>query len=181
MLIVEGGPAISGIFLHSPLSSLALKTTVTGVIGDLCIICEHESFPAHQNIVCAQSKYFEVACGGAFKESNGEIMLDNRDPTLVRKMLEFLYTGDYTYGIQTNSNMEVQLKPQPEEPLETPAKSSSANTTIGQSHFHAQMYAEGEYFQIPSLKTKAKQYFQNSFMESPTRESFASAIIEVYS
>lgn len=35
--------------------------------SDLCIICGSESFPAHQNIVCAQSKYFEVACQGAFE------------------------------------------------------------------------------------------------------------------
>jgi hypothetical protein len=68
--------------------------------------------------------YFEIACDGRFKvfthsfytyvgyctptttvtdwifdrqEGNGEIRLNDRDPMLVRKMLEFLYTGDYTY------------------------------------------------------------------------------------
>lgn len=31
------------------------------------------------------------------QESNGEVILEDRDPILVRKMLEFLYTGDYTF------------------------------------------------------------------------------------
>ncbi|KAF4772544.1 hypothetical protein HAV15_012138 [Penicillium sp. str.  len=42
------------------------------------------------------------------------------------------------------------------------------------------MYAQGDYFQINSLKTKAKQNFEESLMNSPSRESFASAVIEVY-
>lgn len=42
------------------------------------------------------------------QESQGSVTLDTRSPTLVEKMLEFLYTGDYT--VQDNTT-EVQILP----------------------------------------------------------------------
>lgn len=42
------------------------------------------------------------------QESRGSVTLDTRSPTLVEKMLEFLYTGDYT--VQDNMT-EVQILP----------------------------------------------------------------------
>ncbi|KAJ5507118.1 hypothetical protein N7527_009261 [Penicillium freii] len=42
------------------------------------------------------------------------------------------------------------------------------------------MYGQGDYLQINSLMIKAKQNFEESLMNSPSRESFTSAIIKVY-
>jgi hypothetical protein len=43
------------------------------------------------------------------------------------------------------------------------------------------MYAQGDYFQIDALKCKAKECFKESFMKHPNRDSFKSAVVEVYS
>ncbi|PKX90606.1 BTB/POZ domain-containing protein [Aspergillus novofumigatus IBT 16806] len=143
---------------------------------------DDEIFPAHRNIVCPQSKYFEVACDGRFKEGNGQITLDSQDPILVKKTLEFLYTGSYTYDTPPT---DAKLEPLPEGEIErfagTERQTSIANPRMGESYFHAQMYAQGDYFQIYALKCKAKQCFRESFMANPDRDSFTSAVVEVYS
>jgi hypothetical protein len=168
--------------------------------------------------------YFEIACDGRFKvfthsfytyvgyciptttvidwmldrqEGNGEIRLNDRDSILVRKMLEFLYTGDYTYEAsnargsfdsenisgersQTYLDKDIQADTGTKVFTDIQAETSSANTRTGQAFFHAQMYAQGAYFQIEGLKARAKEYFQESFMKFPDRESFTSAVLEVY-
>ncbi|GFF40887.1 hypothetical protein IFM46972_06363, partial [Aspergillus udagawae] len=149
--------------------------------SDLTIICDDEDFPAHRNIICPQSKYFAVACDGRFKEGDGQIRLDGRDPTLVKKVLEFLYTGSYTYEPQEYPEMEPLLEGEIEHFVEVDGQTSMATPRTGKAYFHAQMYAQGDYFQIDALKCKAKDYFKESFVRYPTRESFTSAVIEVYS
>lgn len=48
------------------------------------------------------------------------------------------------------------------------------------SHFHALMYIQAEYFQIDSLKTKAKRYFCESFLHELDRSSFEATITDIY-
>ncbi|KAE8392509.1 hypothetical protein BDV23DRAFT_170833 [Aspergillus alliaceus] len=179
------------------MKELVLSHFLNPKYSDLSIICSGEVFPAHQNIVCPQSRYFEIACDGRFKEGNGEIRLNDRDPMLVRKMLEFLYTGDYTYEASnargsfdsenisgelshTYLDKDLQADTGTEVFTDIQGETSSANPRTGQAIFHAQMYAQGAYFQIKGLKIRAKEYFQESFMEFPDRESFTSAVLEVY-
>ncbi|KAJ5346249.1 hypothetical protein N7452_004253, partial [Penicillium brevicompactum] len=64
--------------------------------SDLTIMCKGEAFSAHRLVVCPRSKYFHRAFYGGFKETEGQIYLDERTPILIEKVLEFLYTGDYT-------------------------------------------------------------------------------------
>ncbi|KAF4769393.1 hypothetical protein HAV15_008746 [Penicillium sp. str.  len=59
-------------------------------------MCKGEAFSAHRLVVCPRSKYFHRASYGGFKETEGQIYLDERSPILIEKVLEFLYTGDYT-------------------------------------------------------------------------------------
>ncbi|KAF7169365.1 hypothetical protein CNMCM5623_002128 [Aspergillus felis] len=176
------------------MKELVLSQFLNPKYSDLSIMCGDEVFPAHRNIVCPQSTYFEIACDGRFKEGNGEIRLDDRDPMLIRKMLEFLYIGDYTYEAMGDFDAENDSGDLPQTDLVTDlqadagtevfshseANTSSANPRTGQAFFHAQMYAQGAYFQIDGLKTRAKEYFEKSFMKFPDRESFTSAVLEVY-
>lgn len=46
--------------------------------------------------------------------------------------------------------------------------------------FHAQMYAEGDFFQIQRLKDRALDYFEQTFMDRPSRQSYAAAVTEAY-
>ncbi|KAF3399976.1 hypothetical protein F1880_008434 [Penicillium rolfsii] len=72
--------------------------------SDLAIICKDETFSAHKLVVCPRSKYFQRACYGGFKETEGQIYLDERNPILIQKVLEFLYTGNYTLGCRTTTS-----------------------------------------------------------------------------
>ncbi|RHZ46513.1 BTB/POZ domain-containing protein [Aspergillus thermomutatus] len=146
--------------------------------SDLSIICGDKVFPAHRIIVCPQSTYFEVACKEKFEEEKGEIRINDRDASLVKKMLQFVYTGDYTCDIT----------PETEEPM-TPMhlfhtvdakEKKTATAIVRDSHFHAQMYAQGDYFQIEGLKAKAKEYFEKTFLNTLEKDSFAATVIEVY-
>ncbi|CBF73627.1 hypothetical protein AN7973.2 [Aspergillus nidulans FGSC A4] len=82
--------------------------------SDLEIVCKGRTFPAHKLVVCSRSEYFKRACFGEFKETREPICLDNTDPVLLEKVLEFLYTGNYTVrrlipeaqDPQLNSNTE---------------------------------------------------------------------------
>ncbi|KGO75168.1 Uncharacterized protein PITC_057890 [Penicillium italicum] len=72
------------------------ETILTLIASDLTIMCKGEAFSAHRLVVCPRSKYFHRASYGGFKETEGQIYLDERSPILIEKVLEFLYTGDYT-------------------------------------------------------------------------------------
>ncbi|OGM39578.1 hypothetical protein ABOM_011759 [Aspergillus bombycis] len=181
------------------MKDLVLSHYLNPKYSDLSIKCGDEVVPAHQNIICPQSQYFEVACNSRFRESNGEIILEDCDPMLIKKTLEFLYTGDYTYdgspntqaflnsknssecSPQTGADLDFELDGDVGPYPRPPRKTSTAKFQSCQAVFHAQMYAQGDYFQINGLKTKARQSFENSFLENPNRDSFNSSVIEVYS
>jgi hypothetical protein len=78
---------------------------------------------------------------------------------IVRKTLEFLYTGDYTYealstakrdmnseNIATDLDTDVQPEAGTEVFSESHEEASTENLRTGQAYFHAQMYAQGDYF-----------------------------------
>lgn len=57
---------------------------------------------------------------------------------------------------------------------------TTASAIVRDSHFHAQMYAQGDYFQIEGLKAKAKEYFRRTFLKTLEKDSFAATVIAVY-
>ncbi|GIJ91266.1 hypothetical protein Asppvi_010231 [Aspergillus pseudoviridinutans] len=160
---------------------LVLSNFLNPKYSDLAIFCDDEIFPAHRNIICSQSKYFEVACDGRFREGDGQIRLEGQDPILVKKTLEFLYTGNYTYDpplyLEMGRLSEAEIEPL----AEIGGRTGIVNPRFGEPYFDAQMYAQGDYFQIDTLKCKAKKYFKESFLRYTTRDSYTSAVIEVYS
>ncbi|KAJ5175142.1 uncharacterized protein N7482_001019 [Penicillium canariense] len=76
--------------------------------SDLTIFCKDKIFSAHRLVVCPRSKYFQNACYGGFKETEQPIRLNEKEPILIEKMLEFLYTGNYTPPCPTQPSEIVQ-------------------------------------------------------------------------
>jgi hypothetical protein len=118
------------------------------------------------------------------QERDGQIRLDDQEPTLVKKTLEFLYTGNYTYEAPPKDpETEPTSRAETEVPSENGSETSMVHPRTGEPYFHAQMYAQGGYFQIDALKSKAKERFEESFMmlDPWDRDEITSAVIEVYS
>nr|KMM69050.1 hypothetical protein CPAG_05373 [Coccidioides posadasii RMSCC 3488] len=147
------------------------------VAGDLTIICGSECLPAHRIVVCPQSAYFTGGCDGGLE-----------------KVLEYLYTGNYTLELPEPTSHAEDPSCSEYEPMaaiEDPAADNIAGSSglvvghggdtvadveppSGQNmpdhpaHFHVMMYAQADYFQIDGLKTVAKKYFQMFFFKSPS-------------
>ncbi|KAJ5663392.1 hypothetical protein N7507_004123 [Penicillium longicatenatum] len=146
--------------------------------SDMTIICQGKTFPAHKLVVCPRSKYFDRACDGRFKEAGGLIHLDDKDPILIEKVLEFLYKGMYTIP-----------------PRLAQGKIPPADSVAGRSayYFKARLYAEADYFMIDDLKRNILESFRESFLggyngsfQVPASlvvdgDTFAETIEEIYS
>ncbi|OOF92886.1 hypothetical protein ASPCADRAFT_399142 [Aspergillus carbonarius ITEM 5010] len=161
-----GGMAISSLFLNAKWS-------------DITIVCGDKKFSAHRCVVCRQSTYFSLACDGNFKESSGKIEMNDAEPILVEKTLQFLYTGDYTIKRDMLNSMEMFGQPS------TPGSPASQSVcpNLGEqtaTRFHVRMYAQGTYFQIDALKAKAKEHFARAFLEDPDTWAIAATVDEVY-
>ncbi|CAO1603877.1 hypothetical protein XANCAGTX0491_007453 [Xanthoria calcicola] len=64
--------------------------------SDLVITCNGHEFKVHRNIVLPASKVLATACSGKYKEgTGGPIDLSEDDPNAVKRMLQYLYTGNY--------------------------------------------------------------------------------------
>ncbi|RPA72605.1 POZ domain-containing protein, partial [Ascobolus immersus RN42] len=69
-----------------------------GRYSDLTLKCGGETFKVHKSVLCPQSAFFEACVESGMKESiDNEIILGDSDYDLedVKKILEFLYTGDF--------------------------------------------------------------------------------------
>lgn len=93
-------------------------------------------------------------------------------------MLEFVYTGDYTRDIAPETQESVTLMHLFHIVDAKEKKTTSA--MVPDSLFHAQMYAQGDYFQIEGLKAKAKERFEKTFLNTLEEATFAATVIEVY-
>ncbi|KAI8237252.1 Speckle-type POZ protein-like B [Colletotrichum sp. SAR 10_86] len=79
--------ALSGLFLSEK-------------YADMTIICNGSTFKAHRAIVCPQSSFFDKAFSAPFKEAaSGTIDLPDDEPSIFRRLLQFLYTGNYDDGV----------------------------------------------------------------------------------
>ncbi|KAK7432412.1 Kelch-like protein 10 [Neonectria magnoliae] len=86
--------------VHSSLSKLLLSEK----FSDMTILCRGHEFKAHRAIVCTQSSFFDGAFSTSFKEAASKtIELPEDDPEVVKRFLEFLYTGSYTDGVALNA------------------------------------------------------------------------------
>ncbi|KAH7306166.1 hypothetical protein BKA65DRAFT_199353 [Rhexocercosporidium sp. MPI-PUGE-AT-0058] len=77
--------------------ALALSSLRSGIYSDFTIRCSDGTVvPAHRAIVCPRLKVLSTALDGTFKEAlSQEIFLEDDEPLIVAKMIDFLYCLDY--------------------------------------------------------------------------------------
>ncbi|KAF5625025.1 hypothetical protein F52700_9400 [Fusarium sp. NRRL 52700] len=85
-----------GISIHAALATLVHSEK----FSDMTIICGARRFKTHRAVVCTQSPFFDKAMSGDYMESTSRsIKLPEDDPDVVERFLEFLYTGNYSDGV----------------------------------------------------------------------------------
>lgn len=119
----------------------------SGIYHDFVVRCKPREWKVHRVVLCASSGYFGTVCKSSFmvcsqrssklmlitvKEGlSGEIDLKDDDPDMIGNMLSFLYTSDYQDDADDGRPLLVNAK----------------------------MYAVGDKYDIPALKTLAKDKF----------------------
>ncbi|RAL01446.1 BTB/POZ domain-containing protein [Aspergillus ibericus CBS 121593] len=152
--------------------------------SDVSIICGDSIFPAHKKVLVNQSGYFRCACHGKWKilvEEKKNIVLNEDQPVLIRKMLQFLYTGSYTvdtYGLTIpdlpNERPNTMVK------ADYPDRGDYPDEDIYTPCFHAMLYAVAVFYEIPKLEEETIKNFRQSLWQIREKEGFQAAVIEVY-
>lgn len=70
----------------------------TGFCSDVQLICGDKTFNVHKLILCSRSDFFRNAFfkAGMEEQRSGTMTLREKEPAIVKAMLEFLYKRDYT-------------------------------------------------------------------------------------
>ncbi|KAK5165452.1 Kelch-like protein 10 [Saxophila tyrrhenica] len=93
--------------MHVPVEDVLQKLSKSAKLSDIKIRCGDREWPAHRAILCVRSEYFDKALSGALKEATeNTIELHDDHPNAVHAMLEWFYSGNYSY-CQTHSIFEL--------------------------------------------------------------------------
>ncbi|XP_053124434.1 kelch-like protein 17 [Hemicordylus capensis] len=87
---------------------------------ELCnatLVAGGKRFPCNRALLASISPYFEAVFTGGFKESrDGEVFLKEMDPSILQKLLAYLYSGELDLTLETAEDLfaaasRLQLKP----------------------------------------------------------------------
>ncbi|TFB05534.1 hypothetical protein CCMA1212_003178 [Trichoderma ghanense] len=124
----------------------------SGQFSDLTVVCRGTEFKLHKVIACLQSPVFLAAVNSDFQEGRtGVIKIDQFDPETVRRLVEFLYTGDYDR--------------QPQEPQ--PAQEQTQGTVL-----HVRVNAIADYYGVKALGHLATQKVKQAFQDNWDPKTF---------
>lgn len=113
----------------------------------LCVGEQRVKLNVHQDTLC-QLPFFKAALMGGFREASDQaIKMPEDDPEHLSALIEFLYTGNYTYQYERQS---VQLK----EGLTIPVGD------LNEGLFHLGIYTTAGKYQCPGLVKLATQHFK---------------------
>jgi hypothetical protein len=164
-----------------------------GKFSDFTILCDGKEYHVHRCFIAPQSKYFERAFSGMFKEgAERKIELKEDQAAMVERMVHFFYNFDYDDGIDDDDcdrtgnapltgrgplreSVPVPGAPSPGKgPLPSKAylKAQSSLST------HISMYCIADKYDIPGLKTLALEKFKSAF--SVTKGSWSVLVATTY-
>ncbi|KAL8347969.1 hypothetical protein RB598_001345 [Gaeumannomyces tritici] len=136
---------------------------------DFVLVCGAERFPVHKVIVCSQSKVFHAACSKPFKEAaSGEYEIVQQSPSMVRRMVEYFYTGDYTDCNETTKD---------------PSKEKSEHSDeegLTALCIHARMFALADIYQVDRLQSLAATKYGKALEKGSNIQDLFDSIPDVY-
>ncbi|KAH6874682.1 BTB/POZ protein [Thelonectria olida] len=131
-----------------------------GEFTDLTFTCNGYSMPVHRVIVCSQSPVFRAACTGEFKEaSTRTYSLDSHSLPMVRRLVDFLYTGDYTEKYE---------------------EEVAGEDPISILSVHVAMFALADKYDIEELSALSGKKYCEYLTKNPDVSNFLLSIPEIY-
>jgi hypothetical protein len=127
----------------------------TGKYSDLTITCGDRQWEVHKAIMCSASKLVSNECDSNMRESQTNVIKHEEfDEDTVDSMISYVYTGKYT--VDGEYDLRKEIFGGDRELGEMPKVPKSINDLL---ITHINVYAIGNYFDIPALKTAAAARF----------------------
>lgn len=125
-------------------------------VTKLCVGKGAVKFQAHHSIL-TQLPFFRAALNGEFREASEKaITMPEDEPVAVSALIEFLYTGGYTYTYHANAT------PRPlTDTTDIPV------SDLKQGSFHVSVYAVAAKYDCPTLAGAAAAKFRDIMQELP--------------
>ncbi|PCD20048.1 hypothetical protein AU210_016499 [Fusarium oxysporum f. sp. radicis-cucumerinum] len=137
-----------------------VRARENGEFTDFEFTCEGHIIPVHRVIICSHSPVFHAACTGKLKEaSTRSYSLDSHTLPMVRRMVEFFYTSDYT---------------------EESEEEDTGTDTIPVLLIHAAMFTLADKYDIEELKVLSANKYSEYLAKNPNVSNFLLSISEVY-
>ncbi|KAJ9644096.1 hypothetical protein H2199_003964 [Coniosporium tulheliwenetii] len=120
-----------------------LRFTNDPEYSDLTVRCGREVFYVHKYIVCNDLEYFKKACSGKFKEGlTNVIELYDDEPSAIKLMLEWIYSGDLPYYEEYNHPPNFH------------------STTLDRFRLYAATYVAADKYGAEALKAEIERRFR---------------------
>ncbi|TVY83176.1 BTB/POZ and MATH domain-containing protein [Lachnellula suecica] len=146
----------------------------SGKYSDFTLRCGNKVFHLHKSVVYWASKYFEAALDGQFTQGNtGHLTIEDAEPEMVARMLDFIYTGAYPDGSDLAKNTTTS---EATTTTNTPATTKDSGAPL----LHASLYILGDKYEIQSLKDFAVSKYADAVAIEWNTASFVQSIELMY-
>ncbi|UKZ80326.1 hypothetical protein TrVFT333_008084 [Trichoderma virens FT-333] len=164
----------------------------SGQFSDLTLVCQGKEFKIHKVVACPQSPVFSAAVSGEFKESQtGVIEIELFDSETVRRMVEFLYTGNYDCNQPQEQNTAATTDAATPTTVKSTSSSSSTTTDVAlpvptaatttstqDTLTHVRVNAIADYYGIHRLTLLANQKIQQVYQDKWNAKAFLASTRE---
>ncbi|KAH6610059.1 hypothetical protein Trco_000079 [Trichoderma cornu-damae] len=156
----------------------------SGQFSDLTLVCQGQEFKIHKLVACPQSPVFAAAVKGEFKyqeAKTGVIQIELFDAETVRRMVEFLYTGNYD-SISPEQTQAVASTPRDVKKSQASLPADTTGTAppapAQDTLHHVRVNAIADYYGIKGLTLLANQKFQQAYQNKWDAKAFVGSAKE---